>query len=83
MIDKPAAICGIGFVLAACGCIMLKSAIENIIHGRRKYARLKGFIILGIACGFITVGIVTILETAAIIELLSAPVTQLLDVLGV
>ncbi len=82
ILDKMTAISGIGFVLAACGCMMLKSSIEHLIHGGQRWTRTKSLVLLGIACGFVTVGIVTILETQVIAEFLSGLVDALMAKLG-
>ena len=77
ILDKPTAVCGIGFVLAICGVIMLKNGIEKIINGGGRYGRTQGFIVSIIACVFLVSGIATIFETKTIVSILADQVSWL------
>ncbi len=72
-LDKGTLIAALGFVIAACACVMLKNGLEKFIHGNghQSWARLKSIIAILIALLFLIVGITIILENESVLAFLT------------
>ena len=80
LIDTATIIAFLGFVVAACACVMLKNGIEKLITGEpeSRFGRIKGLALTMIAMSFLLVGIATILEPEMVTSLPSVQVQNLL-----
>lgn len=80
-LDTATLIAALGFIIAACAIVMLKNGIERLIQGNphKNWARLQSLITITIALLFLSGGLIIILESHAVLAILSEQMNRFLS----